>query len=83
MAALGPLLSVALSLARGRPAFVDRVEEESLVLLQAGRERTLPRGAIPGAREGDCVRGMKVDRACTEKARRLLRRRASEVPWKP
>lgn len=76
------LLAALLALARPRPAFVDRVEEDRLVLLEAGRTRTLPRGAVPGAREGDCVRAMKVDRACTEKARRRTRRRAGEVPWK-
>ncbi len=76
------LLAALLALARDRPAFVDRVEGDRLVLLRDGRTRALPRAAVPGAREGDCVRGGKVDRGCTEAARRRTRRRAREVPWK-
>jgi len=76
------ILAAALALARPQAAFVDRVEGDRLVLLEGGRTRTVPRDAVPGAREGDCVRAMKVDRACTERARRRTRQSAGEVPWK-
>jgi len=76
-------LALALALARDRPAFLDRVEGDRVVLLDRGRTRSVPRHRVRGnPAEGTVVRGGAADAKATEAARRRSRKAAAEVPWR-
>ena len=81
---MAPLtLALLLSLARDRPAFLDRVEGDRAVLLRNGKTRSVPLDGIRGRpREGAVLQAGAVDSGASEAARRASRKAAGEVPWR-
>ncbi len=81
---MAPLtLALVLLLPRDRPAFLDRLERDRAVVLERGRTRAVPRGALPRrAREGDVLAGGAPDPDATAAARRRIRDDAARVRWR-